>query len=477
MISFLWSQNSPIAKKLFLGIVLMSSALTLVFTALQILEEYYEEVGQIEREVGDLESPFVVRAMTAALWTLDELELKGLIEGIKNRPYVTFVKLEGPDTYSFELGNKTRHASIWKEIPLVQDLGGGERQYLGKLIVQSSFDGVMQRLYKRIWILLLGNAVKTFLMALFFVFLFNRLVQWRLNVLREYAQSIHLGAEGVKSENRPLTHEQNEFTPVFLSMEKMVHSLNVTMRQLQDKERYLQHAQKMQSVGVLASSLAHDFRNLLSIVQLNVFFLKADFENNIVPDKHIQNAFDAIRQGDELITNLTRFARKGTGEAKPVLFDEFVRRNIELIRHALRQEIQIRESLNAPGVQVLLDTGELLNACVNLAVNARDAIPAEGYITLHTRQVQLDEGHGPVPTGAYLVFDFGDSGAGISPEFQKKIFDPFFTTKPEGKGTGLGLSQVYNFVMHSAGHITLQSEIGQGAVFSLWFPVYTGVDS
>ena len=241
-----------------------------------------------------------------------------------------------------------------------------------------------------------------------------------------------------------------------------------------EMEEQLRQSQKMQAVGQLTGGIAHDFNNLLAIVMGNLQLLGERVSGDAKAREYLDDALWSAKRGGELTHRLLAFARKQP--LKPAIIDlnDVVRGMTELLRRTLGASIRIEESL-APNLwKVFADRGELENALVNLAVNARDAMRSAGTLTLETRNAVLDEDYAEqyeeVTPGEYVLLAVADTGTGMPPEIMQRVFEPFFTTKEVGQGSGLGLSMVYGFIKQSGGHISIYSRVGKGTSVKLYLP-------
>ena len=239
-------------------------------------------------------------------------------------------------------------------------------------------------------------------------------------------------------------------------------------------EQQLRQSQKMDAIGQLIGGVAHDFNNMLTVITGTI-----DILTDAVADKPELAAIakligEAADRGAELTSRLLAFARKQPLQPVSTSANDTVTEVGKLLRPTLGENIDIEWKLDEDTWPALVDRGQLVTALLNLAVNARDAMPDGGKLTLETANVSLDEAyakaHGEVTAGPYVMVAISDTGPGIPPEIRDKVFEPFFTTKGVGKGTGLGLSMVYGFVKQSGGHIKLYSEEGQGTTFKIYLP-------
>ncbi len=238
-------------------------------------------------------------------------------------------------------------------------------------------------------------------------------------------------------------------------------------------EHTLEQAQRLEALGELTGGVAHDFNNLLTVITGNLELL----ESSLKGDPHhglIRDALDAAELGADLTAKLLALARRSV--LTPRLLDPVasVEAALSLLRRTLRPGIEVR--LNADGDiwQVRADPTQLQTALINLALNAQDAMPAGGEITVSVANVSVDDSYlardVSVSEGRYVRISVTDTGSGMDETARRRAFEPFFTTKMPGRGTGLGLSMVYGFARQSGGHATLYSEPGLGTTISLYFP-------
>jgi PAS domain S-box-containing protein len=240
-------------------------------------------------------------------------------------------------------------------------------------------------------------------------------------------------------------------------------------------EDQLRHSQRMESVGSLTGGLAHDFNNLLTTIIGNLELMQNDFPD---ASDQIAEILKASEQGAELTRQLLAFARKQPLQPKPVDINGLVRTTARFFTPALGETISLDLRM-IPGLQTAVaDQAQLQTAVLNIVLNARDAMPDGGMLTIETRNVELDveyaARHSEVSAGKYVLVEISDNGCGMERDVLDRIFEPFFTTKPVGRGTGLGLSMVYGFMKQSGGHVSVYSEVGKGTTFKLYLPVFEG---
>ncbi len=248
---------------------------------------------------------------------------------------------------------------------------------------------------------------------------------------------------------------------------------------LQRTEEQLRQAQKMEAVGQLTGGLAHDFNNLLTGVSGSLELLQTRIAQGRIQDidRYVIAAQGAARRAAALTHRLLAFSRRQTLDPKPTSVNRLVAGMEELIQRTVAPEIGVK-AVAANGLwTTLVDPGQLENALLNLCINARDAMPDGGKITIETGNRWLDERMArdrDLAPGQYVSLCVSDTGTGMPPEVVARAFDPFFTTKPIGMGTGLGLSMIYGFAQQSGGQVRIYSEVGQGTMVCLYLPRHPG---
>ena len=239
-------------------------------------------------------------------------------------------------------------------------------------------------------------------------------------------------------------------------------------------EGQLRQAQKMEAIGRLAGGVAHDFNNILGIINACTEFLRDRIDPAAEPSVYVENIRKAIERGTSLTKQMLAFSRTSTIQPCVLDLNERLREISKLLRPLLGDDVEILIVPRSSSAVVEADPGQLDQIVVNLAVNARDAMPRGGKFILETGAVKLDESfseqHQAMAAGKYVMLAVSDTGSGMDEATVSRIFEPFFTTKEAGKGTGLGLATVYGIVKQSGGHIMVYSELGQGTTFKIYLP-------
>ncbi len=245
-------------------------------------------------------------------------------------------------------------------------------------------------------------------------------------------------------------------------------------------EEALRQSQKMEAVGQLTGGLAHDFNNLLTGVTGSLELLQTRISQGRINhvDRYVTAAQGAAKRAAALTHRLLAFSRRQTLDPKPTDVNRLVRGMEDLIRRTMGPAIVVEPMGEEAGLwPTLIDPGQLENALLNLCINARDAMPDGGKLTIEASNRWLDERAArdrDLAPGQYVSLCVSDTGTGMPPEVIAKAFDPFFTTKPIGMGTGLGLSMIYGFAKQSGGQVRIHSQVGQGATVCLYLPRHLG---
>jgi PAS domain S-box-containing protein len=249
----------------------------------------------------------------------------------------------------------------------------------------------------------------------------------------------------------------------------------------QAAEAQLRQAQKMESVGQLTGGIAHDFNNILTVITGTIGILGEAVADRPELEAIARMIDEAAERGGQLTKHLLAFARKQPLQPREIDVNNLVLETVKLLRPTLGEQIQIDPLLADDTWPALVDPNQLTTAILNLALNARDAMPGGGSLAIETKNTYLDEAyadmHIEVTPGSYVMIAVSDTGAGIAAKNLERVFDPFFTTKEVGKGTGLGLSMVYGLVKQSGGHIKIYSEEGHGTSVKMYLPRATGMDA
>lgn len=264
---------------------------------------------------------------------------------------------------------------------------------------------------------------------------------------------------------------------ISIAKAREIFELKKSRKQAEDQ---LHQIHKLEAVGQLTSGVAHDFNNLLTVIMGNTRLLQKrlkgskesfSFEDATLKIEAIETA---AQMGSEMVSRLMVFTRQRPLAMQPTDINQCIEKTVELLKRALGEKIETNIILAEDVWTVSMDVTQFGNALINLGVNARDAMPQGGRLTIETSNIVLDDAYTElrpdVSPGQYVMVAISDTGIGMSAETMKRVFEPFFTTKPLGEGTGLGLSMVYGFINQSGGHINIYSEEDRGTVFRIYLP-------
>lgn len=289
-------------------------------------------------------------------------------------------------------------------------------------------------------------------------------------------EAYHYQVVGIKKDGQPLELEawgtQIRYQNNLASL-----AFLVDVSEAKSLRSQLIQAQKMEAIGTLAGGIAHDFNNLLTIVSGYSELLLTDRSPEDLDCQDLQKINSAARRGAELVQRLLTFSRKTESKPRPMNLNHQIEQVRKLLERTIPKMIRIRLVLDGRLGIINADPTQMEQILMNIALNAKDAMPDGGELTIETKNVTLDEDFcsaqfGPKP-GCYVLLTVSDSGGGMDEEIVQHIFEPFYTTKGPGKGTGLGLAMVYGIVKQHNGHITCQSDPEVGTTFSIYLPVMT----
>lgn len=241
-------------------------------------------------------------------------------------------------------------------------------------------------------------------------------------------------------------------------------------------EAQMLHSQKMEAIGSLAGGIAHDFSNLLTSIVGSAYVMQKKMNENDPLMVYARQILSSSERGSNLVQGLLDFSRKRQLNIKPVDLNKLVKDSAYLLERLIGEDIDMRINLAVEDLPIMADSGQIEQVLMNLATNARDAMPDGGILSISAALAEIDKEffniHGYGEKGLYAVVSVSDTGAGMDENTKQRIFEPFFTTKDVGKGTGLGLATVYGVVKQHNGYINVDSEIGKGTTFRIYLPFF-----
>ena len=272
-----------------------------------------------------------------------------------------------------------------------------------------------------------------------------------------------------------LAHKNDNGNLEFLStIARDLTELKHAQSALHDSEKRFLQAQKMESIALLAGGIAHDFNNMLGVILGHAQLLSDESEGETAASRRVKGISDAALRAAGLTRQLLAFSRRQVLQPRVLNLNSTVRDMANMLKHVLGTNIHIQLRLDDHLGNVNIDPGQLEQIIMNLAVNARDAMPTGGMLVVQTTNRELDAASAvageDIRTGQYVMLAVSDTGMGMDAETQSRIFEPFFTTKPLGQGTGLGLATVYGITKQSGGQVWVYSEVGKGTTFGVYLP-------
>ena len=289
--------------------------------------------------------------------------------------------------------------------------------------------------------------------------------------LAAMATKLGLGDLGARI---PKPHPRGELGGLMTLLNGTADSLERQRAAIDDLNQKLRQSQKMEAMGQLTGGVAHDFNNLLTVILGNAEHIAEQLATHTELRSFAEGILTAAERGAELTRSLLAFSRKQPLMPKDIDIGQQVLGMEQLLRRTLGEHIECEFLLDRDLWLASVDPGQLTSALLNLVLNARDAMPEGGRLTVEIRNASLDkayvEQHGDIGPGAYVMVAVTDTGTGMTPDVAARAFEPFFTTKDVGKGTGLGLSMVYGFAQQSGGSMQIDSTLGRGTAITLFFP-------
>jgi len=295
-------------------------------------------------------------------------------------------------------------------------------------------------------------------------------------ILNAQGQAVGIFVQGSDITKQKLA--QDEVQKYQRELERLVEARTA---ELQSAQAALQHSQKLEAIGKLTGGVAHDFNNILQVIGGNLQLLRDGAAADQKAAKQLDAAAGAVERGAKLAAQLLAFARRQPLQPRVINPANVVQQMDELLRRAVGETIAV-ETIRSGGLwNTCVDPYQLENVILNLAINARDAMPSGGKLTIELANAVLDDEyvalHHDLKPGQYVMFAVSDNGCGMSRDTLERACEPFFTTKPEGQGTGLGLSMAYGFVKQTGGHFKIYSEVGHGTTIKMYFPRTYGAEA
>ncbi|MCR9204864.1 MAG: ATP-binding protein [Halobacteriovoraceae bacterium] len=479
-------QASILGTKLLYSILLFSTFITLFLTSVQLYLDYrngvqniHEIIGQIERTQTD--------SLAQNMWSLNKEQIKIQLQGLSEIDSIRSLTIYPEDIEEEPIAIKKGEGTskkIKKNIPL-NYFHDGETFKMGTLEVISDVESVLKELEGRIFVILLSQGAKTFIVSLFILFIFNILVNKHISTISNFTSKLSLETIGNKLSLDRSPHEKpDELDSLVKNINKMQENILTEMSTIRNLESQLIQSQKLEALGTLASGIAHDFNNILQGLYNALFLLEEEVIDNADALQRLNVAGNLVDRARELVKQILIYSRQESGDFKTFSPIPPVQDVTEILRAVKKDHISIDLFIDPPGGYIYGDNTQLKQVLLNLGNNSLQAMEdmEEGLLQIFLREITLKEpqsygDHQEAPPGKYIKFLVRDTGPGISKNIQERMFEPFFTTKDVDKGTGLGLSVAHGIVEKHKGHIKVISGQDKGAIFYVRFPMVEKVGS
>ncbi|SHO47845.1 ATP-binding protein [Desulfopila aestuarii] len=480
--------HSPIARRLMILTVAFSTAITVLTTASQLLFDYRKELGDLQHQLDEIKTT-QINSLSHSIWTFDTQGIRIIIDSILQIRDMEFLKVYVDDQHSWSGGDRTSHNTIEMEIPIPYNYQG-KQLTIGTLQVVASLDTVYSRLIRKAVIIFIGNGLKTFLVSIFILTLFQRLVTRHLIDLADHATRVaaDISSGPFRLNRKKRTPSKNdELDNASAAINLMHENLQNEVRKITEAEaervqlqEQLVQAQKMESVGRLAGGVAHDFNNMLGVILGYLELAKDDIESPQLLHTDLMEIEKAAMRSANLTRQLLAFARNQPIAPQTLNLNEVVSGMLKMLKRLIGEDINLVWKPAEELWPIYMDQSQIDQILANLCINARDAIDGTGQLLIATERVTIDENYcqnnrEAIP-GEYAQLIISDTGCGMDRETLDHLFEPFFTTKSVGEGTGLGMATVYGIVKQNNGFINVYSEQGQGTTVKIYLPRYCGND-
>ncbi|MAF77657.1 MAG: hypothetical protein CME60_05795 [Halobacteriovoraceae bacterium] len=470
-------RKSVLGRKLLFSILLFSTIVTLFLTSFQIYLDYKQGIDGIYDRIDQIRLT-QLESLAQNVWNINNdqirIQLKGLLE-IKS---IKKLQIISPDNENISISKDTQiDDPIVTRMPLIYKIKEKEVD-LGILEIVSDKSHVLKELQSKIFIILLTQAMKTFLVSLFILFIYNVLVNRHIIQINAFARELSLENIGRRLKlHRGENEDHDELDDLADSFNLMQEKFSKEMEQRKEFEKQLRQSQKMEALGTLASGIAHDFNNILQGLYNALFLLEEEVIDNAEALDKLETANGLTDRARELVKQILIFTRQEEGT-----FDKFspippIQDVVEILRAASNNKVSIDFIVDPPEGKLYGDQTQLKQVILNIGNNAIQAVEDREHpkviIKVSPMEIVSKTDLNLAP-GPYLKIEVIDNGQGIKEDIIDRVFEPFFTTKEVGKGTGLGLSVVHGIVQRHKGEIKIDSIPGQSTHFCVYLPLFMG---
>ncbi len=472
-------RKSVLGRKLLFSILLFSTIVTLFLTSFQIYLDYKKGIDGIYDRIDQIRLT-QLESLAQNLWNINtdqiRIQLKGLLE-IKS---IKKLKIISSDNENISISKNTKiNDPIITKMPLVYTIKGKQVD-LGVLEIVSDKSHVLEELQSKIFIILLTQAMKTFLVSLFILFIYNILVNRHIIEIGTFARELSLTNMGRKLRlKRGENEDHDELDDLADAFNVMQDKFAIEIEQRKDFEKQLRQSQKMEALGTLASGIAHDFNNILQGLYNALFLLEEEVIDNADALEKLEMANGLTDRARELVKQILIFTRQEEGTFAKFSPIAPIQDVVEILRAASNNKVAIDLIIDPPEGKLFGDQTQLKQVILNIGNNAIQAVEEKEnpkVIIKVSPIIISSQTNKNLKNGSYLKIEVIDNGDGIPKEIMDRVFEPFFTTKEVGKGTGLGLSVVHGIVERHNGDIKIDSIPGKSTHISVYLPLFDKSD-
>ncbi len=463
---------STISKKLIVKILAISSLITIFLTGLQLYREYNSSIKGLNRHLEQV-AKIIVPEMTYNVWHLDDNAIRMQLNSMINLVDFDYVELQFDDEI-IAFGKKiTFQRSKIQTFDLISKFKGHE-QNLGRLRIVTNLSPYVQNITDKAFIILLSNAIKTFILVFFMFSLFKKDILVHLNYISRKLSSVSV--ENLKSSislSRPGKKFNDELDIVVNSINEFHQKIAIDIEnsdrariEKEELQEKLAQSQKMEALGRLAGGIAHDFNNILhvtigSVEQAKFYLQKSELDK---VKKYLTDIMDFSEKGDHLIKQILTYTHQKKVSYDRLNVTEVFEESLDMMRSTLPSNVSV-EFNSEDDLYVYGDQTQMHQMVFNFCTNARDAIGSRpGFIKITiSKNIETDK----------ILISIEDSGVGVDQEVKEKVFEPYFSTKPVNEGTGMGLSIIHSIIEEMSGYIWLESKKDKGTTFYIVLPAIT----
>ena len=466
-------------------------AVGFVLSAAQITFDYRD---QLRRNDALVDSILYVASggVTQAAFELSTAEAEAALQPLMIHDFFTSVEVldEGGSVLA-EISRETAQyfTDTWATALFTPDKQYEETLFhqqsnldVGTLRVSVHTTTIFRDFYNRSIRTIMVGLLRSIILAAILLYIFNRLLTRPIVALVENLKAVDprkpqviMVPERISEANNELTELASSTNSILASSEEYLAELDTAKRETDEVAEKLRHTERLSIIGRLVGGVSHDFNNILAVILGSLELLEATNDLNGDAKKLVNMGLSATERGAKLTSQLLSYSRRQPLDPKPILIQGYFQNLETLLARVLGEQYDIEFVVPEGHWFCFADANQLESVILNLAINARDAMPNGGKLTIEAFSTPLDETYcaqqdEAVEPGQYICFAVTDNGTGMSEDVLKQAFEPFFTTKEIGKGSGLGLSMVYGFIKQSDGHIKIYSEVGVGTTIKLYLP-------